>query len=44
MNTAIVKMLVDKVLSGHQKFSEMNIGASAKAEYLEAIELWRYIK
>lgn len=43
MNTVIIKTIVDKVLCDHQKLSEMNLSPSLKAEYLEVIELWRYI-
>lgn len=43
MNTTIIKLIVDKVLCGHQKLSEMNLSTELKAEYLEAVELWAYI-
>lgn len=43
MNTTIIKLIVDKVLSDHQKLSEMNLPTELKNEYLETIELWSCI-
>lgn len=43
MNSVIIKMVIDKALSGNFKVSETNLSPSIKAEYLEVIELWSYI-